>query len=104
MQIGSVDASGSAERILNQQGAALPIPREEEGGKSFGQFLTEALSGVNALQQNAGGMVKQFATGAPLDVHQVMIALEQASSAMALTIQVRNKLVEGYQEIMRTQV
>lgn len=103
-----VDSTGGvrpAELIPHAQGAALPIPSpNEEGGKTFGQFLTEALGGVNSLQQQAGQMVQRFATGEPLDVHQVMIALERASTALALTVQVRNKLVEAYQEIMRTSI
>jgi len=104
MQINSVGPQ-DAERILNEQGAALPIPPESgEESKSFGQFLTEALGSVNALQQQAADTVQRFATGQPMDIHQVMIALEQASTAMALTVQVRNRLVEAYQEIMRTQV
>lgn len=105
MQMNSVGAPGRAERIPNEQGAALPIPSGGDGeGRSFGELLADALSGVNALQQNAGEMVQRFAAGEPMDIHQVMIALEQASTAMALTLQVRNRLVEAYQEIMRTPV
>lgn len=105
MPVDAMGAARAAPLIPHEQGAALPIPAEnEQGGKSFGQFLAEALGGVNALQQNAGEMVQRFATGDALDVHQVMIALEQASTALALTVQVRNKIVEAYQEIMRTQV
>jgi flagellar hook-basal body complex protein FliE len=79
-------------------------PRETEGGPSFGEMLVQAVGEVNALQQNAGETVQRFATGEPIDIHQVMIAMEQASTAMALTMQVRNRLVEAYQEIMRMQV
>ncbi len=49
-------------------------------------------------------MSQAYATGKVQDIHQVMIALEEASLAMQLTLQVRNKLVDGFQEIMRTQV
>jgi flagellar hook-basal body complex protein FliE len=104
MPISGIGLPGAGAVIPNGQGAALPIPGGEAGDKSFGQFLTDALGDVNALQQNAGQMVQKFATGGQMDVHQVMIAMEQASTAMALTVQVRNKLVEAYQEIMRTQV
>lgn len=77
---------------------------EEPQGKSFGQFLTDAIGDVNALQHKAGDTVQRFATGERMDVHQVMIALEQASTALQLTMQVRNKLVEAYQDIIKTQV
>jgi flagellar hook-basal body complex protein FliE len=104
MPVNGIGLPGAGAVIPNEQGAALPIPGAQSGEKSFGQFLTDAIGDVNALQQNAGQMVQKFAAGGQMDVHQVMIALEQASTAMALTVQVRNKLVEAYQEIMRTQV
>jgi flagellar hook-basal body complex protein FliE len=97
--------ANAALKIPNEQGAALPVPSNGGGDeRSFGEFLVQALGDVNNSQQHAGEMVKQFSTGAPMDVHQVMIALEQASTTMALTVQVRNKLVEAYQDILRTQV
>src|SRR5947199_10624025 len=82
----------------------IPSAGEPQGGKSFGQFLTDAIGDVNALQHKAGDTVQRFATGERMDVHQVMIALEQASTSLALTMQVRNKLVEAYQDISKTQV
>lgn len=85
-------------------GMSRIAPPTESGGKTFGQFLTDALGGVNDLQNKAGNMIERFATGERMDVHQVMIAMEQASTALALTTQVRNKLIEGYQDIIRTQI
>jgi flagellar hook-basal body complex protein FliE len=103
--ISSAGALNVRQVIPNETGAALPIPGgETQDGKTFGQFLTDALGGVNDLQQHAGQVVQKFATGAPMDVHQVMIAVEQASTALALTTQVRNKLVDAYTEVMHTQV
>lgn len=99
-----IDNAIGPQIIPNEQGAALPITGEGTEEKSFGQFLVDALGSVNAAQQRAGDTVRRFAVGEPMDVHQVMIALEQAGTAMALTLQVRNKLVDAYQEVMRTQV
>ncbi len=79
-------------------------PKAESGGKSFGQFLSDAVGNANSLQQHADDLVKRFATGERLDVHQVMIAIQEASTALSLTMQVRNKLVDAYQEIMKTSV
>src|SRR5437588_3258515 len=105
MRIDGVSSLPKIDLIPNEQGAALPVPGASGGvEKSFGQFLLDALGEVNAAQQNAGGMVKRFATGEPMDVHQVMIAMEQAGTSLALTMQLRNKLVDAYQEIIRTQV
>jgi len=74
-------------------------------GKSFKDFLTDSLSEVNELQKTGDDMAVRFAAGDPqVDIHNLMQALEEAGIAMQLTIEIRNKLVEAYQEIMRMQV
>jgi flagellar hook-basal body complex protein FliE len=82
-----------------------PTPSTQAGtrnGPSFGEFLANAIGDVNELQTKAGDLVQRYATGDRIDAHQVMIALEQAGTAMALTTQVRNKILDAYTEIMRT--
>lgn len=73
-------------------------------GPTFGQILQNAIGEVNSSQLHAGDMAKRFAAGEPIDVHQVMIAAQEASVSLNLAIQVRNKLVDGYQELMRVSV
>jgi flagellar hook-basal body complex protein FliE len=97
---GLVRGAEQAFRLDDMPYEAAPRPE----GKPFGEFLTEAIGDVNRLQQVAGDKVQAFATGGNLDVHEVMIAMEQASTALALTTQVRNKLVDAYQELMHMQV
>lgn len=75
-----------------------------KAGSDFGQFLTNALDQVDALQKNADAASLGLATGQIQDVHTVMIAQQKASLALNMTIQVRNKVIEGYQEIMRMQI
>jgi flagellar hook-basal body complex protein FliE len=81
---------------------------ESAGGidltKSFGQFLTEAVSDFNQQKANVSDLQQKFITGEMPDVHRLMIEAEKSSLATALTIQIRNKVVEAYQEIMRTQI
>lgn len=72
--------------------------------KSFGKFLTEALEQVNDLQQKSEQASSDLATGKIEDISQVVIAAEKAAVALQLTIQVRNKMLESYQEMMRMQV
>ena len=79
-------------------------PVGKAGAGSFGQTLTDALSKLNDLQTQADDATTKLATGQPVELHDVMTAVEQASIAFELTLQVRNKLMEAYQEIMRTQV
>jgi flagellar hook-basal body complex protein FliE len=72
--------------------------------KSFGQFLTDAVSDMNQQRAYVGDLQQKFITGELPDVHRLMIEAEKASLATSLTIQIRNKVVEAYQEIMRIQV
>jgi flagellar hook-basal body complex protein FliE len=74
------------------------------GTADFSKTLQQALTDVNRQQEAAAEEVKKLVLGQAEDVHQVMIAMEQARLAMQLTVQVRNKLVEAYQEISRMQI
>lgn len=71
---------------------------------NFGAMLKNNMSELNALNQNSAKAVEAYAAGAPIEIHQVMLAMEKSSTAMSLAIQVKNKIVSGYQEIMRMQV
>lgn len=72
--------------------------------KEFGQFLAEALANVEAAQKDAALASQRLATGEIKDVAEVMIASEKATLALQLTVQVRNKVLEAYQEMMRMPV
>jgi flagellar hook-basal body complex protein FliE len=72
--------------------------------KSFGQFLNEQISQLNHQSNEVDRLNSQFVQGKLSDVHQLMIASEKATLGLQLTVQVRNKVVEAYQEIMRMQV
>lgn len=71
---------------------------------AFGEYLKNALGEVNSLQQESSNMSKALAAGQVEDISQVVIAAEKADIALQLTLAVRNKAVEAYQEIMRMQV
>ena len=72
--------------------------------KSFGSFLSDALGHVNQLQNDAKQSSLQLAAGKLKDISEVAIITEKASLALQMTMQVRNKIVESYQEVMRMQV
>jgi flagellar hook-basal body complex protein FliE len=79
-------------------------PQLDGSSKNFGEFLTDALGEVNSLQQGAAKASFDLAAGRLQDISQVTIATEKASIAMQLTMQVRNKVIDAYQEVMRMQV
>ena len=81
--------------------AALGDASGVSSGPSFGQMLQSTLGQVSTLQDKAGQMTTAFAQGKTGDIHSVMIASEQATMALQLTTQIRNKAVDAYQEVMR---
>lgn len=99
----ALDTVKAAKLPLVQSGGAL-ASTGVAAERSFGQYLSDALESVNALQHNADQAAKDLATGKLEDISQVVIAAEKASVALQLTIQVRNKVLESYQEMMRMQV
>ena len=76
----------------------------ESEGKSFGEALKESIAQVNQLQKSAETQAQELAMGKSKDVAQTLIAIEKANISFQLMMQVRNKLVEAYQEIMRMQM
>ncbi|MHB0939770.1 MAG: flagellar hook-basal body complex protein FliE [Armatimonadota bacterium] len=88
-------------QTLQRQERPLADPGKAPG---IGEQVTSAINKINELQQNASTLVEQVASGNVEDVHKAMVAMEQASMAMDFTLQVRNKVLEAYQEIMRMQI
>lgn len=70
-------------------------------GTSFADFLNNAVSEVNKLQLDSEQLNEAFAMGKTDNIHQVMIAGEKAEMALQFTMQIRNKILDAYQEIMR---
>jgi len=75
-----------------------------KGGPSFADTLAQSLDKVNTLQKEADVAIQDFITGDKRNIHETMIAVGKADLAFRLTMQVRNKMVEAYQEVMRMQV
>ncbi|MDN5344426.1 MAG: flagellar hook-basal body complex protein FliE [Clostridia bacterium] len=91
------------------QESQQPAPTSANQGtepiaRSFGDLLKAKLGEINTLQQQADALTQEYLAGQVEDVHQVMLALEQANLSLQLAMQVRNKAVEAYQEIARMQV
>lgn len=71
---------------------------------SFSDCLKKALDEVNDLQLKASQSAEKLALGDESYLHNTVIAYEKANLALELTIEIRNKIVEAYQEIMRIQM
>lgn len=74
------------------------------GGGGFADMLSGAVSGLNGQLVGSERMAEAAATGAMADPTEALVAVEKADLAFQTAVQVRNKLVEGWQEISRMQV
>jgi flagellar hook-basal body complex protein FliE len=85
-------------------GLAAPPAAAGKGASDFGAALKDSLAQVNHLQVEANTAIKDLATGEGGTLHDTMLALEKAELSFRLMMQVRNKIVEAYQEVLRMQV
>jgi len=90
---------------LSPQGAS-PIAQQTppSGSVSFGQMLEGSMERVNQLQKEADVNISNLANGQQTDIHQTMIAVEKADVSFELLMQIRNKLIAAYDQIMRMPV
>ena len=70
----------------------------------FSDLVKDFAKDVNDLQFQAGHAIDMLATGQAADVHQVMVAVEEAGIARDMMLEIRNRVLEGYQELIRMQV
>ena len=78
-------------------------PKPQQGPAGFGKLLNEAIQQVNDVEKGSQGELQKFLSNES-DLHSVMIALEKADLSFQVMMQVRNKIVQAYQEIMKSQV
>ena len=104
MSFSPIEAAGSAT-------AAVPVALPEaiavarpSGEGSFAQMLSGGVESVNQKLLQADAAATAFALDDSVPLHQVTYALEQARLSFELMLQVRARLVEGYQELMRMQL
>ena len=84
--------------------APVASPGQGSGLGVFQSILGDAIGKVQAFQQGAADSVNQFLSGEGGEVHTAALAVERAELAFDMFLQVRNKVVSAYQEIMRTQL
>lgn len=87
--------------LPNLAQAAAP---SASAGASFGSVLAGAIGRVNQVQQTAQSSIDKFLSGEDEEVHKVALATQQSALSFDLFLQVRNKVVSAYQEVMRMQM
>lgn len=98
MKLGVINPNLLLENYPLQESATL------DKNNSFMDYLKDALNEVDNLQKEASFSASKLVLGEEEYLHNTMLAYEKANLALQLTIEVRNKLVEAYQEIMRIQM
>lgn len=85
-------------------GAAPTVAPAVSGPGSFGQWFTAQVGKVEGQLEQADQNLAALATGEAQNLHQVMISLEEARLSFQMLLQVRNRALEAYQDVMRMQV
>ena len=86
---------------INGMRSVAPSVRDARSADGFGQALRAALGKVNELQSEGKRAAEDFSLGRTQDVASTLITIEKASLGFQLALQVRNRLLEAYQEILR---
>ncbi len=84
--------------------SSLATPKAETGQADFGTWLSTQIDSVNQYATEAETQVRRLAVGDADNLHQVMMSLEKAKLSFDVVVQVRNKLLDAYQEVMRMQI
>lgn len=98
------NANSLQETTQNGDKTAQAIVGAGKVGADFGQFLQDALQKVDNIQKEADVASFGLATGQIQDLHTAVLAMEKASLSLSLTVEVRNKVIDAYHEVMRMQI
>ncbi len=96
--IGGIASTSTAE-LLKQKNKV-----DSSGGGDFANQLKSAINEVNEIQQKSDKAVADMATGQVKDLHQAALAIGKAETSMQLMLEIRNKALNAYKELGRTQL
>src|SRR5690606_35632118 len=91
-------------RAMEQEG--LKPASESAGGsaKGFGDLLRDSIEKTNEAQVQADHAIRELTAGHTKNIHETMLAIEKADTSLKLMMQVRNKVLDAYREIMKMQI
>jgi len=103
-RISSLLSSLQTQQTALQAGLDKPRSSDPTGGGASESPFSRALESLSKVQEDTDRAIELLVKGEPVDLHQVMISAEKTDIAFRLAVQLRNKLVRAYEEIMRMQV
>lgn len=104
MNISSIGGLPRPQVGVNPTGSQAAQAQSDSPAADFGNTLKQAVGALGELSAQADASALNLATGSQVDIHEVMLNMEQASLGLQAALQVRNKLVDAYQEIMRMSI
>jgi flagellar hook-basal body complex protein FliE len=99
--IAALSSQSSVANLAAPQAAGAAVPSQSDG---FGEILSQGLNQLETKIDQANEIVRAYAVDGSAPIHEVTIALEEARLAVELAMEVRNRVVEGYREIMNMQL
>lgn len=99
MTIPPIPPVGTTPPIAPSAGATSAAP-----ANGFGDALSQGLQQVSSLEQRADALSNDLLTGGPTRIHDVMVATTESALAVDMLVQVRDRALEAYQEVMRLQL
>lgn len=102
MSIQSIFTSLPVENVMKTEAQIKPSPSESQ--QNFGAYLKNAINEVNTNQVQSDVLTEKLVLGENVELHDVMIAAQKATITLNATMEVRNKVIEAYQEIIRMPV
>ncbi len=104
--LGGATGNVSEARVMREmQSNGMSMPTGPTGdGSTFSGALRESLDKVNTMQVQADTAIKEMVAGRSKNLHETMLTVERADTSLKLMMQVRNKILDAYREIMRMQV
>jgi flagellar hook-basal body complex protein FliE len=100
----AIAAIQAIQPILAPVASSISPVGSAAGGGDFGAMLGQAINTVDSGQQNTSAAVDRFLSGEDTEVHQVALVAQQAEMQFDLFMQVRNKVIAAYQEVMKMQL
>lgn len=93
---------GNLLKEMGNQGIRPTSPAE--GEKSFSEILKDSVDQVNTYQHQSDAAIGELVAGRSKNIHETLLTIERADTSLKLMMQVRNKILDAYKEIMRMQV
>jgi flagellar hook-basal body complex protein FliE len=95
--IGGVANTGDLDRFVRKE-------KVDGSSRTFSDVLRDSVEKVNLAQSQADTAIKELVAGKAKNIHETLLTIERADASLRMMMQVRNKILDAYREIMRMQV